>query len=129
MTITAVIYSNLKVPAVRPAVRVQYNHCRSRSPYVATFPMFNLYSFITHIFYRLYLMLDFCDSKQRRGGRATLLLSDRSSCITRPETSMSSVAAVKRHPFFMRRKKRLTKKVFTNCFHTTDCKRHSVERG
>ena len=70
--------SKKSIPAVRPAVHVQYNHCRSRKTIRGHIPML--------IFSRLHPTFStgcnchahFCDSKQGREDRASLLLPDRS---------------------------------------------------
>ena len=70
--------------AVRPAVHLQYNHCRSRKSIRGHIPMYRLLPVYNPFFStgRISALLHFYNSKQRLTDRATLPLSLRFCFIT-----------------------------------------------
>ena len=102
-------YNWVLIPAIRPAVLVQCNHCRSRK---------SIRDHVDHIsiryiayFLEAVTLSYFASTTPNRDEKEEQLCS---FLLYNPETFMSSVVAVKRHSFFTRRKKRLTKKLAQN---------------
>ena len=98
--------------AVRPAVRVQYNHLQIQE--VHTCPHFNVQIYIlftSRIFYRFYLCPTLLLRLQTKTNRKNNSSTVHSFLIYNPKISMSSAASVYRNAFFTCREICLTKKL------------------